>query len=189
MPNNADEVFVAANGHIYVAPTDATAPTNASSTMASVDSDWIDLGYATQDGVSLAPGQEVTDIFVWQEFYPIKRIPTSKSFEVSFTLAQLNSETLGLAFGGGTTTGADPGPYTFSPAAAETLDERSMTIDVIDGTRVYRFYIPVGIVTDLGEVTFNRTSIVNLPVTFGATAAGSQDPFSVFITDPDFLAS
>jgi hypothetical protein len=189
MPNNAEEVFVASNGHIYVGPTDATAPTDATTAMSSVDSDWQDLGYVTEDGVSLTPGQTITDVFVWQEFYPLKRIPTSKTFEAAFTLAQLNSDTLSLAFGGGTTTGSDPGPYTFAPGDASTLDTRSLTIEVIENARVYRFYIPIGIATQLGTVTFNRSSIVSLPVTFSAQAAGSDDPFTVFISDPDFLSS
>jgi hypothetical protein len=182
MPNDASEVFVAANGHIYVGATSATAPTDATS---NPGAGWSDLGYCTEDGVSLAPGQTVTDVMVWQEFYPLKRIPTAKSFEVSFTLAQLNSETLTLALGGGVASGT-AGTYEFAPASAQTLDERSMVIDVIDNTRIYRFYIPTGIVINLGQVTFNRQSIVNLPVTFGATATGTSDPFSVFIEDDEF---
>lgn len=184
MGNDASEVLVASNGHIYVGPTTATAPTDATSSMGT---GWVDLGYATEAGVTLTPSQTVVEIMAWQEFYPVRRIVTAKAFDVAFSLLQVNSATLALALGGATpSAGSGSGEFEIAAPSTSVLDERSMALDIIDGVKQYRVYIPKGMVTDLGAMTFSRGAAVEFPITFGAVATGTDEPYTMFAADALF---
>jgi hypothetical protein len=185
---DADEILVAANGHIYVddgsgsgaAPTDAaTAP----------GTNWIDLGYASEDGVRLTDGKTVTDIGAWQSFYALRKIITARNFQVAFALRQWNAETIRLAFGGGVITDAGGGAFSYSPPSPETLDERQVIVDGLDGDRIYRIYLPRAIVTENVEAQFQRANAADLAVTLAVVASGTDDPWQMFVDDSGFSIS
>ena len=55
MAIDASEVRVAGYGHIYVAPEGTDLPTDVDTAMTA---DWVDLGYATTDGVTFTFSRE-----------------------------------------------------------------------------------------------------------------------------------
>lgn len=179
------EVLVGANGAIYVAPTTGTAPTNATGALAA---EWFNLGYADENGVTLRDGKTIQNVEGWQSFYPLRRLITARDFSVSFALLQWDYETVKLAFGGGTVTGSG-GTYKYVPPDPATLDSRSLVVDWLDGARLYRVYIPSGIVTDNVETNVVRRQEARLPITFSVTPATGVDPWDLFVSDAAFSAS
>lgn len=171
MALTAEEVFVAGGGHVYIADIGATEPTD---TTTPWDSDWVELGYTTDAGVTITPGQTITDIPAWQSRYPVRRIVTAETFDVAFGLLQWNQDTLSLAFRGGTWVGD-----VYTPGAAGVVDERALGIEAIDGDKITRIIIPRGMVTDVGGINLVRTGANPLPITFSALADDSGDPFTI----------
>ena len=166
----ADEVFVAGGGHVYIADIGATEPTD---TTTPWDADWVELGYTTDAGVTITPGQTITDIPAWQSRYPVRKIVTAETFDVAFSLLQWNQDTLSLAFRGGTWVGD-----VYTPGEAGVVDERALGIEAIDGDKITRIIIPRGMVTDVGGINLVRTGANPLPITFSALAS-DEDPFSL----------
>ena len=95
MTIDSDEVRLAPFGNIYVAPVGTTLPTTA--TMA-LNASFEAVGYVDEDGVSLTPGVELTDIMMWQSAVPVKTSLDTVSFEVKFNMGQVNIVTWGLYF-------------------------------------------------------------------------------------------
>lgn len=166
----ADEVFIAGGGHVYIADIGATEPTDTTSAW---DGDWTELGYTTDAGVTITPSQTITDIPAWQSRYPVRRIVTAETFDVSFGLLQWNQDTLSLAFRGGTWIGD-----VYTPGEAGVVDERALGIEAIDGDKITRIIIPRGMVTDVGGINLVRTGANPLPITFSALAS-DEDPFTL----------
>lgn len=186
MAQDSAQIRVAADGEIHVAPLATTAPTDPSAAYAA---GWIDLGYATEDGVTMTAEAEIEEIRVWQEFYPARHIITARSLEVSFTLRQWNYQTIPLAFGGGTVSEPSAGVFKWVPPSPETLDERELGITWRDGSYDYRLIIPKGRVTGAVETQLTRGDAANLPVTFAAVGTTGVDVAYILTDDPAFDAT
>src|SRR5215471_9915903 len=99
MPNNLDcsEVRVGLTGHLYTAPVGTPMPTDVTTPL---PSPWVDLGYTTEDGLSMGVDINREDFNVWQSLAPCRSVITSQTYTDTFTLVQRNADTLRLAFGG-----------------------------------------------------------------------------------------
>lgn len=187
MAKDVDEIRVAANGLIHVGPLGTTAPTD---TTTAWDAGWIDLGYASEDGVSISKTRDVATLNVWQSFFAARRVVTSEDFRVSFNLTQWNYQTVPLAFGGGTITDtAGAAPYTYTPPAAGSIDERAVGIEWVDGTVTYRLVIARAMVTENVETQLAKASMSELPITLGVIGEEGVDPFTIITDDPAFAAA
>jgi hypothetical protein len=184
MAKDTDQIVVGANGTIRVAPVDTAMPATSAATFGA---GWVDLGYASEDGVTLTDSKDLESIPVWQLFYPARRIVTGKDLTVAFVLRQWSSATVSLAFGGGEVTWVAAGQYQYEPPAPETIDERALAVDWIDGDKNYRLLIPKGMVTENVETNITRTAAADLPITFGII--GTDDagaPWTLLTDDPAF---
>lgn len=188
MWNNADELVVASNGQVYVAPVGTTLPTTPTGAL---DSAFTGLGYTSEDGVTFTVTPTVDEFMAWQSRQAVRRELTSQEVQVSFTLEQWNESTIPLAFGGGAVTDLGGGNYRFDlPETSDALDERCMVIDTNDGDRHIRFVVPRGNVTDAVETQFVRSQLAVLPITFKALAPadGSGSAYVLFDDDAAFAA-
>jgi hypothetical protein len=192
MALDADEVVIGANGAVSVAPVGTDGPTDITTAL---DEDFIDLGYVSEDGVEITPGIDMSEINGWQSFYAIRRLVTSRSLEVGFSLLQWNAESIKLAFGGGDVVEEQapsagppptPGLYVYSPPDPAEIDYRALVIDWSDGSKGYRLHIPKAVVTDTGALSLNRTDAAGLQLTFALQATDGADPFSLITNDPAF---
>lgn len=181
MGNNSAWVVVAGNGIAYSALVGSTAPTNATSSPAAA---FELLGYISDEGATFTEGKEITDINAWQSFYPIRKIVSSRSVEVSFALREFNRRAVQFALGG-TITGTAPGPYSYTPPPPESLNTKAFILDWIDGSKNYRLYIPQCLVTETVETTLSRTASADLPVTLAALDSGGSI-YTLFTNDPAF---
>lgn len=184
MPTDANEIVVAGNGTVRVAPVGTTAPTTPTATPAAA---WIDLGYITEDGATFRDSKDIADIEAWQSFYPVAKIITGKEATVSFALMQWNERTVPLAFGGGSVTNPSAGVWRFAPQSPGTIDYRALMIDWADGIKSYRLIIPRGLVIEAVDTNLVRTDSAVLPITFSAVpVSSSDDPFVLLTNDLAF---
>lgn len=188
--NDPNEIVIAADGQIYVAPLGTTLPAVNSDPTAALNAAFVGLGYATEDGVSFKVTPDVKDHTVWQSRQAVRRVVQSREVEAGFELVQWNEATVPFAFGGGSVTSAG-GFYTYSlPDDSDALDEVSMVIDFADGDRNGRIVIPRGNVTDAVEAKFQATEMAGLPITFKALApiAGGTAMYVIFDDAAAFAA-
>lgn len=165
MALSAAQVRTAPSGHIYVGPIGSPEPTDTSTDL---DVAYAELGYATPDGVNISPNVEQEDIMVWQTLLPVLSPITGVTLEVSFTLAQLNPDTLSLYFLGddftddGTTARLD---INSNPGS----QERALVIEWSDNVDDdYRLVLPRAQMTNREELSLTRGDSVNLGLTFSA---------------------
>jgi hypothetical protein len=185
MTKNVDEIVVGANGSLWVAPVGTAAPADE---VAVPGAGWVDLGYASEDGVTITDSKTLEKIPVWQLFYAARRIVTERDLALGFVLRQWNAANLKLAFGGGEVTEpvADSGSFKYTPPSPETIDERSLMLDWVDGTKHYRLVVVRGMVTDNVETNLVRTAAADLPITFGLNGDDAGDPWYLLTDDPAF---
>lgn len=159
MALDATQVRIASNGKILVAPVGTAAPVDTTTAFAA---SWVNLGYASEDGVTLTPSLDTDDIPGWQSSAPLRTIITGAGLEVGFTLMQSSPEVLDLYFGGTTAAG------TLEVPVSPSITERSLAVEWIDGASVYRLIVPRAALTDRGEITLARGDAVAFEMTFAA---------------------
>lgn len=164
----ADELVVAASGHVYFAPVGTSLPDLGDDPTDSLDAAFIEAGYVTEDGATLSVGSEVTDYNAWQSLQPVRREKTAQDISVTFSLEQYNQDNIPFAFGGGSVDSSGGVFFYEFPQAGDSLDERSLVVDAEDGDNNYRFVFPRGNVTEAVESQFQRNALAVLPITFKA---------------------
>jgi hypothetical protein len=186
LPADNDEIVVGANGKILVAAVGTTAPTDVTTAWAAA---WWDLGYATDDGVTLTDSKTINGKAAWQSFYPVRRIVTARDFQAKFTLIQWNMATIEFAYGGGQISSLGGGVYRFTPPSPEVIDERALGVEWVDGIKIYRLVIPHGLLVEATETKIARTDSANLPLTFGVIGEAGVDPWYLLSNDPSLSVS
>jgi len=172
MALDTTEIFVAGNGHIYVADEGTTLPTDLSDL--SSDPNYVELGYTTEDGVTFTVTRETQSLNAWQSNEPVRTLETSRTSTVAFTVMQPNPDNIAIALGGGDIDkGATEGTYTF-PDPGESV-RHVLVVDAFDGDTQYRFVYDR--VEQQGDVTMQlqRGDSANLPMEFGVLA-GAEKP-------------
>lgn len=191
--NDVDEIVVGANGSIHVAPVGTAAPADP---VEAYGAGWVDLGYASEDGVTLTVSKELGTVDVWQSFFPGRRMVTGRDLAAAFVLRQWNEGNIVLAWGGGEVTHvvADGPPavvehWRYEPPAPEDVDERTLAVDWVDGTKHYRLIIVRGMVTENVETKLAKADAADLPITFGIIGEDGVVPWFLLTDDPAFAAS
>jgi hypothetical protein len=167
--NDADETYVAGDGHIYVAPYGTPLPSDFNDVL---DAAFIDMGYLTTDGFRMTPDLSSTDFFVWQSRNPVRTVVESDVVTLSLDFVQANEETAKLYFGGGSFTGT-----VYTPPTAGETDERSLVADVFDGTRQLRFWFPKVTRSASRELAFQRSAMSQFGLDLKVLAVGDDPPF------------
>lgn len=184
MANNSENIHLAPNGQVFIAPVGTTAPTDVSAAWAAP---WVDLGYLSDDGAHLTGDAEVEERTPWQSIYAVKRWVTARSASIEFTAWEWTKESIALAFGGGTFTEpvAASGVFKFSPKSDGGVDERSLGIEWTDDDGyVSRLLVPKGVHTGGIDTTFTRSELAMLPIEFAATSVGAGDPWYILSDNP-----
>jgi hypothetical protein len=172
---DADEVVIAGNGAVYVAPLATALPADVDTALIAA---YVELGYLSEDGVTWADGKEVEGVPAWQSFYDIRKYVTSKTMSLELVLRQWNDVNVKLAFGGGSvaTITGPPVQYRYEPPAPESIDYRILVVEWQDGVDEYRLVVPRGMVTNEVSSQLARTTPADLPVTFEAVPEGRPTP-------------
>lgn len=179
MANAAGKIVVGASGTVYVAPVGTTAPTNATTAL---NAAFKELGYVSEDGVTVTPEQSFSPVMAWQTAYKVRTLVTARGLTLEFVLREFNLQSLPFAFGGGTLTFAT-GEYKYTPPSAEATDPRALVLEFLDGAKKYRLYVPNGQVEDLQGFSVSRGAPAQLPVKYTLNYSGVGDPWNIFTTD------
>lgn len=159
MALNADNVRVAVTGAVSVGDTSATAPTDADSPL----TDFNDLGYVHEDGVTETRDRSIEPLRAWQNAAIVRAVVTEASITYTFRLIETKKETVELYYA----TKVQPdGSITIIPS--ETGGRQSYVLDVIDGDDFIRAYIPEGEVTEVGEQVYAGGEPIGYEVTITA---------------------
>jgi hypothetical protein len=182
MPVNEDcaEVRVGVTGHLWAAPVGTAMP---SDTTTPVATPWVNLGYTTEDGLSMTVDMNKEDFRVWQSNQPCRSVITEQTYTSTFTLVQRNPATLALAFGGGTLEAVGvTTDYIYTPPPAG-LYERAFVYEVIDGDITDRWCMFRGTPALSGDIQFTKSEMTGyeIEVTHLGTVDGtwqliSNDP-------------
>lgn len=186
--NDADELVVPGTGQVYFAPVGTPLPTDDPD--AALNSAFIGAGFLTEDGVSTNVAPDITEIRAFQSRQPIRREFNGQNITAAFTMQQWNESNVPLAFGGGAVTSPATGVYRYDfPDEDQSLDERCIVIDIVDGDVHHRFVFQRGNVTEGVESAFTRSNPALLPVTFGVLEPDGGGAPGWYLTDsPDFAA-
>lgn len=176
----AEALVVAGNATVYVAPPGTALPDTEDETL---DPDFVELGFTTLDGIQFANTRTVEGVRAHQRFRPIRYIVTEQDSTTSFSLMQWDADTVPLAFGGGEVTEPTPGTYRYDPPSAETIDERSVILDLFDGEEIWRFVLARCMVTSDVEATFGRTTNADLAITLGVMEPSGDDSVWYVLTN------
>lgn len=191
MSNNADEIVVAQDGSINVAPYGTTLPTLTSSPTSALNAAFKEMGYASEDGVSFSVARDIVGRRVWQSKSEVRRDEQGRDETLAMVLVQWNEDTMREVFGGGEVENTALNVFVYTPPApGESLREVSVAIDWQDGDKDYRLLIPKATVDGDVEITLNAQEMAGLP--FGLKAlyddvAGFA--WRVISDDPSFVGA
>jgi hypothetical protein len=134
MALNAENVVVGITGKVYVGPTSATAPTSSAGTLTG----FTDLGYVSADGVTVTTDRATNQIRAWQNADLVREIVTEGTLTYAFTLLETTQEAIEAYFGGAMVGGK------IEIVPNQTGGRKSFVIDVVDGAKAIRHYVPTG---------------------------------------------
>ena len=174
MALDSDNVRVAVTGAVYVAPAGTTGPNYSDDAL---DAAFVDLGYVSSDGVAESIDRSTTQIRSWQDGSLVREITSEGTFSVSMTFIETNEKVVELYYGSALSTGK----LDIDPRSSG--GRKSFVIDVVDGTKIERTYIPAGEVTSIGERTLASGEAIGYEVTITAYADAGSTTVSKFFSD------
>lgn len=167
--SNAENVLVGVTGAVYVGPTSSTAPTASDSTLTG----FTDLGYVSADGLTITPDKSTQSINAWQNADKVREIVTESSLTFEFSLLETTQDAVELYFGSDIVSGK----VAFNPS--NTGGRKSFVFDVVDDTKVIRYYLPAAEVMAVSPITVanSEAHAYGVTVTAYASAGRSADVF------------
>lgn len=156
-------------GAVYRAPAGTTAPTDASTELAAA---FKELGFVSDDGVSNSNSGDSTDVYAWGGT-PVLTTQAEKTDEWKLTLIEsLNTEVLKTVYGDGNVTVDTTGKKITVKAGAAQLASSVYVIDMLlKGGALKRVVIPVGSLSDVGEIVYKDDE----PIGYEITIKGADD--------------
>lgn len=171
MTLDVDNVRVALTGAAYVAPVGTPLPTTIGEAL---DAAFVDLGYISDDGVTIKPSLDAKEITAWQNEDIVRRTVT-RTHEVSFTAIETNVEVLKLAYASAATVSGST--TTFNVGSAD--GKRALVIDCVDGTSMVRHVMGVVQLTDVGDLKYKNGDPVGYEMTLSVYKVNGVDVVSL----------
>lgn len=169
MALSAGNVVVGISGTVYAAATSATAPTTASSALTG----FTDLGYIHSDGVTITPSRNTAQIRAWQNADLVREVVTESDLSYKFVMLEMTAAVATQYFGSAPVSNK----VTWSPGT--TGGKQSFVIDMVDGAKIVRHYIPVGEVMKIEPLNVKNGEALSFGVTISAyvTSGRAADVF------------
>ena len=152
MAVDVDLIRAYTDGAVYTHATGATItlPTTAGEAL---DVDFVEVGAVSEDGITEALSQNVTDYFIWQKGALGKRIRNQSVKTFQFAAAETSLFNLGLQYAGSTIASTAEGASVSE--APPTTDVRAWVLHGIDGGREVRVVLPRAEITERGDVVWS----------------------------------
>ena len=164
MALTADNVVVGITGAVYVGPTTATAPTSSTSTLTGFTS----LGYVSSDGVNFTTDRATNQIRAWQNADLVRESVTEGTVTYQFMLLETTQEVVEAYFGSPMVGGK------IELVPTETGGRKSFVIDVVDGAKSIRHYVPAGEILAVEAQTIQNGEAVGYGITVTAYATNGR---------------
>lgn len=164
MALTAENVVVGITGKVYVGPTTATAPSSSTATLTG----FTDLGYVSADGVTFTTDKSTNQIRAWQNADLVREVVTEGTVTYSFMLLETTEDAVEAYFGG-TLTG---GKIEVNPT--NTGGRKSFVIDVVDGAKAIRHYVPSGEILSVEAQQIQNGEAVGYGLTVTAYAKSGR---------------
>lgn len=116
-----------------------------------------ELGALTDDGITESTSQDYQDVFMWQGNALAASLPGEYTKQFTFAAMETNATSLGLTFAGSTITQTAYGVSIAEKPPAR--DIRTWVLHGLDGTRIQRIVIPLGQLTERGDVVWSSTDV------------------------------
>jgi hypothetical protein len=164
---DADQIVVgtARGPGLWIAPLDAAMP-------ADIDEDfgegWVSLGYASEDGPTMASSTDSEDIRAWQALGVLRSIITGRTVTIQAQLMQFNVQNLALYWDIDMPEAQSDGTFAFPVRTDQAGQRHQIAIDVRDGDNEVRFIFPRCQLNAAGDLQFQRSAAALLDVTFAA---------------------
>lgn len=172
--------LVAVSGYSVTNP---TLPTDASTALNS--SIYKEVGALSDDGVVSSSSQDFTAIYMWQGNQQAAALPGKYQRTFKFTCLEQNSQTLNIQFGGSTLTQQSWGVSIAEKAGGR--DVRTWVLHGIDGTRLYRLVVPLGQITNKGDVTWSSSGVGSMEIEVTAFPDASSNYGYHYIYDSTLI--
>lgn len=186
MAQDATEVVVGLGGHVYVAGVGNTVPTT---TATPWPAGWHDLGYTSEDGLTINFSQTFNEKRGWPSPDVMRTWINQREFSVGFTLIQFNSKSLILALGGGTVDVVTGSIFRYTPDDGDTPSEFALGCEWTDGADIYRLIVRRAMVSEPVSFVVNRQDSVDLPITAKAMVPTSGLMWEIVTNDADFIVA
>ena len=164
MALTAENVVVGVSGKVYAGPTTATAPTSSTATLTG----FTDLGYVSADGVSFTVDKSTNQIRAWQNSDLVRESVTEGTITYSFMLLESNQDAIEAYFGSAMTAGK------LEVNPTNTGGRQSFVIDVVDGAKNIRHYVPSGEILSVEAQQIQNGEAIGYGVTVTAYASGGR---------------
>lgn len=174
MPNqDPTQVRLAPFGDVYIAPTGSVLPTTVTTPL---DAAFVKVGLVADDGVSLTPNVDTTDIKAWQSLTPVKTALTGIGLTAKFNMIQVNQTTTQEFFFGNVWAQV-AGVATLNFSVNSVVQERALVIEWTDDSvpaNTNRLVLGRGLFTDRDAFQLVRTDAVAMGLTFECLALNSK---------------
>lgn len=187
MATNYDpsQVRLAPDGRVLVAPLGTAEPTDVTTDF---NVAFKELGWVTEDGVSVTPSVDTNDITMWQSINPVKRPITGMGLEVSMVLGSHNKSTLELYFLNSTVENAS-GVARLEMANAPASQDVMLAVEWTDDEGdTNRLIFPRVTMTDREAITLQRSEAVGLGITFSSLAGPDGYSAVLLSSNADLLS-
>lgn len=186
MAGDSSQIVVAGTGTVWIAPYGTTLPTGATSVLETLDAAFVDLGFTTEDGVTLNDGVSVDEINAWQSSYPVRRLVSEYTGSVAFDLLQWSKDIFEQVLHGVVTETVVNTVHKFTPTRDGVVAEKSIIIDFADGAEDYRWVFPkVGLAADI-EIPLVRTAAAAIPTEWGVVGGDAAGAWFMLTSDQNF---
>lgn len=185
---NAANVLVGApeqlvTGAIQSAPLGTDLPEKPGDTL---DPAFTSSGYVTEEGVTLTPERSTTDIKDWSGA-TVRRILEEFNGTLAWGHLEINEESLRNYAGDDnvevTPATSSTGTQITTKLGAYELPRKSWVFRMKDGDARILIKVPVGQITEQGEIAFTKTGAITLPVTL--TTYPDENGNNIYIITDD----
>ena len=155
-----------ATGGVLSGPVGSPLPTDVA---AAVDESITGVGYISEDGVSMSVGRDTDKIKAWGGDV-VKIVQSEHSVTLEYSMIEsareeVNREVYGEPNVTATAATSSSGNLLAVRVTAEQLPHRVRVIEIKDGDARMRLVAPDSQVTEVGDITFQDSSIIGYPVT------------------------
>lgn len=187
MANDATKVSTgkpSVSGAVFRAASGTALPTDAKSDLAAA---YKDLGYCSEDGITEKTTRDMTDFKAWGgDTVDSSQTAYGKSFE--FTLIESSRVDAMKVIAGDSNVTDAGGKITMKHNAAE-LTSGIWVFDMIKkGGKLYRAVVPVGKVTEVGDIVYKDDEVISYPVVISAYPDSNGDYVLEYEQGSDYIS-